>query len=71
MLQAGKVPIPPQVSVTPFASPVLITATAGNAQVVLSWGKVTGATNYSVEYGARVRGLWSACQCWECDKLHS
>ncbi len=32
-------------------APILNTATAGNGQVALSWGAVSGATSYSIKYG--------------------
>ena len=35
----------------PPAAPSLTSATAGNAQVTLVWGAVTGATSYNVYHG--------------------
>jgi fibronectin type 3 domain-containing protein len=37
--------------VSPTGAPTLSSATAGNAQVALSWTTVTGATSYNVYYG--------------------
>ena len=52
-----------QLSAVPKAAspiaPVLNTATAGNAQVALGWGTVTGATSYSVKYGT-ASGVYGA-----------
>jgi N-acetylneuraminic acid mutarotase len=44
-------PMPP-----PPAAPVLATATAGNAQVTLSWSAVTGAATYNVYQGTTAGG---------------
>jgi len=41
----------PQVPVSVPSAPTGVTATAGNAQVTVSWTAVTGATSYNVYYG--------------------
>jgi len=50
-----------EISATPVlpapATPVLQSAASGNAQVTLSWGAVTGAASYSVEFGT-VAGVY-------------
>src|SRR5439155_23392122 len=53
-----------EVSATPQAppsAPTGLTATAGNAQVSLSWNSVTGATSYSV-YRSTTSGLETLVQ---------
>ena len=51
-----------EVSATPLAvpaAPTNLTATAGNAQVVLSWSASTGATSYNVKRGAASGGPYT------------
>ena len=47
----GTTPTPPPLAPTAPAAPTNLVATAGNAQVGLSWTAVSGATSYSVYQG--------------------
>ncbi len=54
-----------QVSTTPVALPTApsgLTATPGNAQAVLTWGTVTGATSYTVKRATTSGGPYSTVQ---------
>src|SRR5207244_718368 len=44
----------------PPAAPTGVTATAGNAQVALSWTAVTGATSYKVQRAAVTGGPYTS-----------
>ena len=49
----------PKASITPPAAPTGLTATAGNAQVSLSWAASTGATSYHVKRGTANGGPYT------------
>jgi hypothetical protein len=51
-----------QVSGTPMAAPTGLAATAGNAQVSLSWNSVTGATSYTVKRSLTTGGTYASVQ---------
>nr|WP_224753658.1 glycoside hydrolase family 6 protein [Paenibacillus terricola] len=51
--------IPYSTTVTTPAAPASLTATAGNAQVVLSWAASTGATSYNVKRATTSGGTYT------------
>ena len=58
VLNAGTTPPPPPPP-TPPATPAGLTATAGNAQVVLSWSAASGAASYNVKRATTTGGPYT------------